>query len=235
LRILALETTERLGSVAAAEDAKLLLEIDLEKFLRTAQSLTPAIKRLLAEVGWRPRDVELVATCIGPGSFTGLRVGIATAKTFAYAAKAEVLGIDTLEAIAASNPSKVGRISVAVDAQRGDVVFRGFSYNSEGWPLAEADEQLVPFQIWLDRLPHGTLVSGPALRKRQTPLPGQIQAIAREYWSPRASSVAQLTHYHFTEGHRDDLWRLLPRYSRRSAAEEKWEARHHPPQGKRSS
>ena len=55
---------------------------------------------VLSEAGWRPRDVELVAVTIGPGSFTGLRIGVTTAKTFAYAVKCQAMGIDTLEGVA---------------------------------------------------------------------------------------------------------------------------------------
>jgi len=89
VRILALETTEMAGSLAAMHDGKLLAELELDPRQRTAQSLAPGMKTLLAKVAWRPADVELVAVTIGPGSFTGLRLGITTAKTFAYALGAE--------------------------------------------------------------------------------------------------------------------------------------------------
>ena len=89
MRILALETTEMAGSLAAMHDRKLLAEIELDSKQRTAQSLAPGMKTLLAEAGWRPTDVELVAVTIGPGSFTGLRLGVTTAKTFAYAVGAD--------------------------------------------------------------------------------------------------------------------------------------------------
>src|SRR5271163_2151267 len=96
-RILALETSELTGSVAAAADGNVLAELQLDPQQRSAQSLAPAIRALLAQVGWQPADIDLLAVTIGPGSFTGLRVGVATAKVFAYACGAEVLGISTLE------------------------------------------------------------------------------------------------------------------------------------------
>ena len=73
---------------------------------------------LLKQVGWRPDDVQLVAVSVGPGSFTGLRVGVTAAKVFAYAVGAEVLGVDTLEAIAAASPDDVAEVSAVIDAQR---------------------------------------------------------------------------------------------------------------------
>ena len=88
-------------------DANLLAELSLDHTQRSAQSLAPAIEALLTQVGWLPRDVQLVAVSVGPGSFTGLRVGVTTAKVFAYAVGAEVLGIDTLEAHRRRSPGRV--------------------------------------------------------------------------------------------------------------------------------
>src|SRR4030042_1258471 len=106
MRILALETTDKAGSVAAMADGNLLAELTLGQTQRSAQSRAPAMLALLKQVGWRPADVQLVAVSVGPGSFTGLRVGVTTAKVFAYAIGAEVLAIDTLETIASGAPKE---------------------------------------------------------------------------------------------------------------------------------
>src|SRR5208337_2248427 len=113
-RILALETSELTGSVAVAADGKVLAELQLDPQQRSAQWLAPAIRSLLERVGWQPREIGLIAVTIGPGSFTGLRVGVATAKILAYATGAQVLGIGTLEAIATAAPDGVVAISAAV-------------------------------------------------------------------------------------------------------------------------
>ena len=225
LHILAWETSELAGGVAAANDDKVLAEIDLEPSRRSAQSLAPAIRDLLAQVGWKPREVNLVATTVGPGSFTGLRVGVATAKAFAYAAGAEVLGISTLDAVAAAAPPDVEKLSVGVDAQRGDVVTQAFQRDASGEfePLNEA--RLMPAAEWLAALPPGFAVSGPALRKLGGGVPSGIQVLPAELWSPKAAQVARLAYRDYHVGRRDDLWRLLPVYSRPSAAEEKWAKR----------
>ncbi len=101
MRIISWETTGTAGSVAALIDDRVLLERYLPDEQRSAQSLAPSIDALLAEVGWRPAEVELIATAVGPGSFTGLRVGVTTAKMFAYAVNCPLIGVNTLEAIAA--------------------------------------------------------------------------------------------------------------------------------------
>ena len=160
-RILALETSELSGSVAAAADGKVLAELQLDPQQRSAQSLAPAIHSLLGQVAWQPAEIQLLAVTTGPGSFTGLRVGVATAKVLAYAIGAEILGIGTLEAIAAAAPDEVAALSVAVDAQRGDVVAQQFLRRASGWLEAVGSAALMPLEEWLSRLPPGFAVSGP--------------------------------------------------------------------------
>ncbi len=221
LRILALETSELLGSVAVAEDDKILADLELGAGQRSAQSLAPAIHAILAKVGWHPKDVDVVAVTVGPGSFTGLRIGVTTAKVFAYAVGAEVIGISTLETIAAAAPPEVNALSVLIDAQRGDVVVQGFCRSVTGQLDAGSEARLVSMADWIGSLTAGTVLTGPVLRKWQEPFPSGVVLLDAEFWRPRAANVARLAYRDFTAGRRDDVWTLLPTYSRSSAAEEK--------------
>jgi tRNA threonylcarbamoyladenosine biosynthesis protein TsaB len=225
VRILALETTEMTGSVAAAADDNVLEELQLDSMQRSAQSLAPAIGTLLEKVGWRPRDVQLVAVTIGPGSFTGLRVGVTTAKVFAYAVGADILGIDTLQTIAAGAPPEIQALWAAVDAQRGEVVAGEFRRDADGWFEPIGSARLVGVDAWLAGLPAGSIVTGPVLRKLAGRLPSGVTSLEPRYWQPAAGYVARLAARRYAAGQRDDLWTLTPRYSRRSAAEEKWDER----------
>ena len=222
LRILALETSETTGSVAAADGDNLLAEIDLQPDQRSAQSLAPAIESILTRLAWQPRQVDLVAVTVGPGSFTGLRVGVATAKVFAYAAQADILGVSTLETIAAAAPPDVERLAVAIDAQRGDVVAQSFGRQTAGDLAPMEDAHLLPLADWLASLPSGYAISGPVLKKWTEPFPAGLRVLSAEFWRPRAGHVARLAYRDYQSGRRDDPWRLLPIYSRPSAAEEKW-------------
>ncbi|MCX7426592.1 MAG: tRNA (adenosine(37)-N6)-threonylcarbamoyltransferase complex dimerization subunit type 1 TsaB [Planctomycetia bacterium] len=226
VRIVALETTETIGSVAALVDGKLLCDLKLDPDKRTAQSLAPGLKTLLDEIRWAAADIDLVAVTIGPGSFTGLRIGVTTAKTLAYCAKADILGVDTLEVVASAAPDGVDIVSVAVDAQRGQVVAGMFRRGADGWFAPTAPARLVQVADWLDEIPPGVAVSGPILRKLAGRLPSQVTALPPEYWFPTAAQVGRLAARDYAAGRRDDAWSLVPRYSRRSAAEEKWEDRH---------
>jgi tRNA threonylcarbamoyladenosine biosynthesis protein TsaB len=221
VKILALETTERVGTVAAAEDANVLRQLSLDPALRSGQSLAPALVRVLAEVAWEPADVELVAVGIGPGSFTGLRLGVTVAKTFAYAAEADILGVDTLETIAAGVPTDVRRLAVAVDAQRGQVAAAVLARRDDGRFDVEQPMRLVDADAWLAGLPAGIAVAGPVLEKLKDRVPHGLNVVPAEFWHPTAANVARLAAMDYAAGRRDDLWRLAPHYSRRAAAEEK--------------
>jgi len=221
LNILALETTEKTGSLAAARDGRLLAEIALPSDQRSAQSLAPGIQTLLGQLTWAPDDVDLVAVTVGPGSFTGLRIGIATAKAFAYAVGADVLGVDTHETLALVCPAAVNRLSTVIDAQRGQVVTRQFARDAAGALAPQTESELVDVDAWLDGLTPDTYVTGPILRRLVDRLPDGVSSLPNELWHPSAAAVAQLAYQQYTAGRRDDLCQLVPVYSRPSAAEEK--------------
>jgi tRNA threonylcarbamoyladenosine biosynthesis protein TsaB len=220
-RILALETSGRSGSVAALEGGQVLVQVELHAAQRSAQALAPAMVRALAEAGWQPRQVELLAVTAGPGSFTGLRVGVTTAKTFAWATGAALLGVDTLEVIARQAPAMDSPVAVVLEAERNEV-FAGLYGPAMGEVLCPPE--IVASDAWLARLKRGWRVTGPALARLAERVPEGVSLVADEFWLPKAAAVGQVAAWRLANGQRDDLWQLVPRYFRRSAAEEKWEA-----------
>lgn len=226
MRILALETTDLRGTVAALDGPTLVREIELDPQLRSARSLAPALKTLLAEVGWQARQIELVAVAVGPGSFTGLRVGVTTAKILAYTAKAPAVGVDTLAAIAARAPADVALISTALDAQRGDVTAQLFARQpATGRMQPTGPQTLVDTGRWLAELPDGCWIAGPILEKLRPGVPPRLNVVEPGLWRPTASAVGLLGLEAHAAGRSGDPAALLPHYSRRAAAEEKWEAK----------
>ena len=223
MRILAIETSGFAGSVAALADTKVLLELPLNPAQRGAQALAPAVAELLDQVGWKPGDVQLVAVSAGPGSFTALRVGVTTAKTFAYAVSADILAIGTLEAIAAqaADVTGGGQIATVIDAQRGDV-YAGFFRRRAAFDHEALEAPAVrSAQEWLAGLSADMLVSGPALEKLAGRLPPGTRLAPCDHWHPRASTIAHLAAVKYAAGERSDVWRVVPLYLRKSAAEEK--------------
>lgn len=220
LRILALETSTLDASVAALEGERLLGQTLLDRTRRTAQCFAPAIQHQLHSAGWRPQDVQLVAVTQGPGSFTGLRVGVTAAKTLAYAVGAEVFAVNTLHVIARQAPAELPRISAVLDAQRQQLFVADF--RREGDRLVEAAETRIDdIAKWLAGLSPGTAVTGPGLATLRDRLPAGIAVVDPACWTPRAATVGRAAYLEHQSGNRHDLWTLNPVYYRSSAAEEK--------------
>lgn len=222
MRILALETSSMTGSVAALDDERLLGETLFDPKLRSAQSFAPAIDQQLAAVTWRATDVELIAVTVGPGSFTGLRVGVTAAKMLAYVAGAQVIGVNTLKAIAAQVPPEVGQVTAVLDAQRQQLFTATFARRGDDWE-ATTEPQIVDNEPWLAVLANGMVVTGAGLSRLRPRLPAGVVVVDERHWTPRAATVGRIGYVEFQRGKRDDYWKLTPRYYRKSAAEEKLE------------
>jgi len=224
-RILALETTEKNATVAVWEEGRLLLELCPEGW--GAQTLAPAIQEILERLGWKSRDVQCVAVGIGPGSFTGLRLGVTTARVFAYAVGAKLIGIDTLEALAAGTGNEAKgetkKVSVAVDAQREEIVAQNFEVDGDlAVPLGP--QRLIPVDQWWDfgkSAGENVVFASPILRRIESRVPQGIVLEDRARWNPQAAQIGKIAIKRFEQGQFDDLWTLLPKYSRPSAAEER--------------
>jgi tRNA threonylcarbamoyladenosine biosynthesis protein TsaB len=237
--ILAFDTSGFAGSVAVLDGSRILHEIALDADRGSARTLAPAIAGALKNAGLEPAQIKLVATTVGPGSFTGLRVGVTTAKTFAYAVGAEVLGISTLEAIAHGVPpglltGEAREIQAVLDAQRRELfVGRFHSADSQGAdnPVCQPDNlpalariepnQIIAADQWLASLASGTIATGTGLTKLEPRLPSGVIAVPDSDRQPRAIIVGRLAWRDYQRGRRDDLWKLAPVYLRPSYAEEK--------------
>jgi tRNA threonylcarbamoyladenosine biosynthesis protein TsaB len=228
----AIETVATAGSVALLKDNELVAEAALPPDSRSARTLAAGVQNLWVTAG-KPA-ISLVAVAMGPGSFTGLRVGVTTAKALAYAWQAMLHGVNTLDAIAVqcerSESPGVTHLDVILDAQRQELfVARYHSLLMEGQAQAEwqrsSPDTIISAQDWLASLPPNTQVAGPALTKLRSQLPATISVAPESVWQPRAASIAQLAYWAHQAGATDELWTLVPHYGRPSYAEEKAENR----------
>lgn len=213
---LALETSGIQASAAILRNEQLLAESEPDT-RRSAQSLAPAIETLLKQVSIPSSEIDLVAVSVGPGSFTGLRVGVTTAKMFAWAAGAEVIGVNTLDAIAQQAPDEAFPFYAVIDAHRKQI----FTTRYETKAFSESVVQVVETENWLQQLQPGDTVGSPMGEKLQKRLPENVAFLPVEMATPRARTIGEIGLAMYAAGVRHELLSLAPNYYRQSAAEEK--------------
>ncbi|MGH7313871.1 MAG: tRNA (adenosine(37)-N6)-threonylcarbamoyltransferase complex dimerization subunit type 1 TsaB [Candidatus Rokuibacteriota bacterium] len=132
MRLLAVETSTLAGGVAILEDDRLRGEYLLDVSATHSERLLPAIDRLLADAGWGPGDLQGLAVAVGPGSFTGLRIGLSVVKGLALALGVPVAAVPTLDAMAAALPFAALPICPVLDARKGEVYCSLYRWEGEG-------------------------------------------------------------------------------------------------------
>jgi tRNA threonylcarbamoyladenosine biosynthesis protein TsaB len=226
MKTLAIDTSLAAGSVAAADDEG-VAERPLGAAGDHARLLAAALQEVAGRRGWRVGDADLVVVVRGPGSFTGLRVGVSTAKAIAWAASARIVGVSGFAVVARLAARIAGwhdaPIAIPFDAGRGEVFAAVATPAAEpgGWQVASAG--LLTAEAWIAALPAGARVAGPAL-ERLAPAVAARDGIAvapATAWFPTAGEAAAVGNLLAAAGAFDDASTLLPDYLRPSYAEER--------------
>ena len=226
MRTLAIDTSLAHGSVAAVSDGQ-VVEIVLPEAGEHARRIGPALEEAARGLGWRVGDVELVGVVRGPGSFTGLRVGLATAKAIAWAAEAALVGVSGFEVVARRVAQLAGTggapLHLAYDAGRGDL------FVAEAAPAADVPSgfrlstpRLVAAAEWCAGLPRGAHVAGPGLAVAAAVLGSRADLVIApaEACLPTAADAATLAARLHAAGVRDAPAALVPDYLRPTYADE---------------
>jgi tRNA threonylcarbamoyladenosine biosynthesis protein TsaB len=229
MNVIAIETSGRIGSVAAARDEKILLERSFEKGMRHGRDLVPVLRDITQVVGWKPSDIQLVAISIGPGSYTGLRIGVACVKTIAYTTGAETVAVPTLDILAQNGLTEFPTICPVLDAKRKQV-YAALYRRERGVLVRKTDDLLIFAGDLVSRLstecPKPVFLLGDGLAAYRAQFTAdRIFHAEEKLWTARASLVARLGFARFKSGQRDSWQALTPRYLRRPEAEEMWEKR----------
>ena len=127
MKALSLDTSTVRGSVALLEGGELVAELRLASLETHAARLLRSIEFLLGTAGWRLPEIGLIAAGLGPGSFTGIRIGLATALGLAQTLRIPFAGISGLDALAHHHACIGGRIGIIMDAQRGQVYYAEYA------------------------------------------------------------------------------------------------------------
>jgi len=217
--LLLLETSGRTGFVALAVGSAVVAERRLDESRRNARDLAPFVAELLAGHGLTARDLAGIVVGLGPGSYTGLRVGLISAKVLAYVTGCALLGIPTFDVLARQAPADAGRVEVLADAQKDKVYHQAFVAGTAG-PLT-----VIAWDVWAAACPAGTIVTGPGATKYPDRLPAGVTVLPAEVRQPTPAGLLSAGLARLERGERDDPFALEPLYLRPSSAEEQWDAR----------
>lgn len=226
--LLAIDTSSLVLSCALAEEDRLVAEWTVQKRLTHSEQLLPHMDEMIKEAGVTKKDITTVAVSIGPGSFTGLRIGLATAKMISYIWKVPLIGVDTLEALSWNMAGAEAFILPLLDAQRGNVYAALYGAFDELW--LEKKETAAPVDdVIAAALAHGgpiIAVGECADKYKDKLLAAGIKLAPAHSRMARAGSVAMAGLKKLKEGRVDSPLALLPNYIRRSEAEVLWEKQH---------
>jgi tRNA threonylcarbamoyladenosine biosynthesis protein TsaB len=216
--ILALETSGIHGGVAISEGERVLIELELDKGMVHGRQLPGVIQDACKECGIQLSQIDIIAVDIGPGSYTGLRVGLACAKTLAYALNRPLIDISSLDILAENVPIELATyVCPLIDARWGQLyaaVYRFAKGQRERLTdyLSEGPERVVKI------LPVDTKVFGDGL-DRYGQIFASFQRLDPIYNIPRAGMCARLASRRSSTGYSADLWSCVPMYLRPTEAE----------------
>ena len=232
MKVLAIDTSIETVSAAVweGEDSAIRGPVDDVVFAErgaASRDLLPAIDRLLKARGWTVAQLDGVVVTIGPGSFTGLRIGVSFVKGLAAARPLRVIAVGTLDAVAVAS-GQSGLVAALVDASRGEVYARVFDCR-EGGAAPIGEESLALPDAWVTTLPADRLlccVGSGAVRHADglRAALGARAVIRSETVMSAAAGALRLGVPRLLAGEHTPVVELLPRYLRRSTAETNWES-----------
>ena len=237
MRILAIDTATWTCSVALWRDGAVLAERCERTESSHASTLPRLVEAVLAQAGERPARGDAIAVSIGPGSFTGLRIGLSFAKGLAYSRGLTLVGVPTLDAFALATPAWEGTLCVALDARKREVYAAVYAREHDGIVRIGAPRALAASRLVADV---NTLVERGVLTPPvqmigdgadeyagvfRDGIAGGVTVFSSAEHPPRASTTAYLAAARLADDpHGDDVVTLAPAYLRPPEAELKQSA-----------
>jgi len=222
MKILAVDTATNSCSVAATDDGKLVAELTISKDETHSKHLMESIHSVLENAGFSVADLDGLAVTVGPGSFTGLRIGISTIKGLAHALGKPVVGVSTLEALARQCGQTPHLICPLLDARKGEVYAATYRFNEGQLIQKTGARAIIPEAVVADiKSPCLFIGTGAQLyRQRIVAMAGNFaHFVAEDQNTIKASSVALLSMPRFEHNDTDEIGGLVPHYIRKSDAE----------------
>ena len=222
MKILGVDTSTPIGSVALINDDNVVAEHTLDILQAHSSRLMPAIDSVLKWGDITVNDLDGCAIGIGPGSFTGIRIGVATIKSICYAVDKPIVGVSTLEAIAYNLRWSNSIICPLLDARRSEIYGAIFEGRTKWERLSE--DLCLPIDAFLDRIKEdtpadcvinfvgdGLTTYGDAVREN---LGDWVHFADAIFNVPRGATIAYLGAQRLQQGDSDSYWTLVPNYVR---------------------
>lgn len=227
-RGLAIETSSRVGSIAIVDDGRLLAEDEFPHGLQNAAQIIPRIDQLCRKQGWSPRDIQELYVSAGPGSFTGLRIGVTLAKTLAFATGARVVPVPTVRVLARNAPPEATDLLIILDAKRDQIYTARLAREADRW-IEREPAHLDDLPAMLARAPRPLWLLGEGIPYHQKFIPPEDPSLVicpPSLWQPRAARVADEGRELARQGRLIDPDQFTPIYIRKPEAQEVWERKH---------
>jgi len=226
--ILGIETATKTGSVALVGEEGVIAEYTLSIELTHSERLMATVERVMQDTGVAVADLDGFAVSIGPGSFTGLRIGLAAVKGLALVTNKPVLPVPTLKALAWNLPYAQHLICPLLDAKKKEVYTALYRFGESGI-VQMMPEMVCSLKELAGKIKDRTVFTGEGsrlFREEIRSLFGDRALFAPASATvPSAASVAEIGRAMMNEGARPDLDGLTPLYIRRPEAEVAWEKR----------
>ncbi len=230
MKVLAVDTSSVVATCAVLDEEKIIGEYSLNQDLSHSEKLSPMIKELMDSLKLKIQDIDIFATAIGPGSFTGLRIGIATMNSYAHVVDKPVIGISTLEALAFNLPNNDIVIPM-MDARR-DRVYTGIYkwINGELFNIIEPTiMKITELTDFINDNYEKVTVNGDGTLKYKDILEDKLEEkilfAPRGFNHCRATSVGELAILKYNKGEIDNYFTLAPEYLRESQAQREFNKR----------
>lgn len=227
--VLGIETATRQAGCALGGVEGVLASFHVARGRRHAESLAPAIEFTCRQAGVALGEVSVVAVDVGPGLFTGLRVGVATAKALAQGLRVPMIGLSSLDLLAFGVRQTSRLIVTMIDARKGEVFFAMYRAVPGGVQRIEAPQLSSPWEVaseLMARSEEALLVGDGALRYQTAFEDRRAVEIADVGLAhPSAAALVELAHPRALREEFVPHWEIEPLYLRKSDAELNWEGR----------
>lgn len=212
--LLAVDTSTQMIGLALYDGTRVLAELIWQTRNHHTVELSPGVTDLLERCGARPNDLQAIGVALGPGSFTSLRIGLALTKGMAFALKIPLIGVPTLDVLAAAVPVQNKPLAAVLQAGRGRLALAWYEAPTGAWK-AQGEAQITTAEELAQKIEKPTLIAGelnPAERQALARRRRYAQIVSPARALRRPSFLAELAWYRWHAGQVDDIVTLAPIY-----------------------